>query len=180
VYKLIGIVLAAAPIALFLRAIFKGQLAKRSQELSDFKKQMDYLVWVILLLIGCGVVYSTGKLIYQFLTSWMMEFAVRRSNARFHTSSVIERTHAYFLEGGAADLADSLTSELARKAKSEFIAHAWPCRVFTRLMAAAEGYGFSLVGSGSNPYWLGGATYPATLRYPALLGDDQHVCSTSG
>ena len=67
-YKLIGIILAAAPIVLFLRAIFKGQLAKRSQGLSEFKKQMDYLVWVILFLIGCGVVYSIGKLIYQFLT----------------------------------------------------------------------------------------------------------------
>jgi hypothetical protein len=28
---------------------------------------MDYLVWVTLFLIGCGIVYSIGKLIYQFL-----------------------------------------------------------------------------------------------------------------
>jgi hypothetical protein len=67
VYKFIGIVLAAAPIVLFLRAIFKGQL-KKSQPLSEFKKQMDYLVWMILIVIGCGVAYSIGKLIYQFLT----------------------------------------------------------------------------------------------------------------
>lgn len=51
-YKLIGIILAAAPIVLFLRAILKGQLKKRSQGLSDFKKQMDYLVWAILFFIG--------------------------------------------------------------------------------------------------------------------------------
>jgi hypothetical protein len=68
VFKLIGIILAAAPIVLFLRAIFKGQLKKRSQGLSDFKKQMDYFVWAILFIIGCGVVYSIAKLIYQFLT----------------------------------------------------------------------------------------------------------------
>jgi hypothetical protein len=68
VYKLIGIILAAAPIVLFLRAILKGQLKKRSQGLSDFTKQMDYLVWAVLFLIGCGVAYSIGKLIYQFLT----------------------------------------------------------------------------------------------------------------
>jgi hypothetical protein len=68
VYKLIGIILAAAPIVLFLRAIFKGRLKKRSQALSDFKKQIDYLVFAILVLIGCAVVYSIGKLIYQFLT----------------------------------------------------------------------------------------------------------------
>jgi hypothetical protein len=68
VYKFIGIVLAAAPIVIFLRAIFKGQLKKKSQPLSEFKKQMDYLVWAILFVIGCGVAYSIGKLIYQFLT----------------------------------------------------------------------------------------------------------------
>jgi hypothetical protein len=68
VYKLIGIILAAAPIVLFLRAMFKGQLKKSSQALSDFKKQMDYLVWAILFFIGCAVVYSIGKLIYQFST----------------------------------------------------------------------------------------------------------------
>jgi hypothetical protein len=68
VYKFIGIVLAAAPIILFMRAIFKGQLKKRSQPLSDFKRQMDYLVWVILFVIACGVAYSIGKLIYQFST----------------------------------------------------------------------------------------------------------------
>jgi hypothetical protein len=48
--------------------MFKGQLKKRSQPLSEFKKQMDYLVWVILFSIGIGVVYAIGKLIYQFLT----------------------------------------------------------------------------------------------------------------
>src|SRR6516164_7837995 len=57
-----------SPIVLFLRAILKGQLKKRSQGLSDFTKQMDYLVWAVLFLIGCGVAYSIGKLIYQFLT----------------------------------------------------------------------------------------------------------------
>ena len=67
-YKLIGIILAAAPIVLFLRAILKGQLKKRSQGLSDFKKQMDYLVWAILFFIACGLAYSIGKLFYQFLT----------------------------------------------------------------------------------------------------------------
>jgi hypothetical protein len=61
-YKLIGIVLVAIPVILFLRTIFMGQL-KRSQAVSDFKKQIDYLVWIILILIGCGLVYSIGKLI---------------------------------------------------------------------------------------------------------------------
>jgi hypothetical protein len=66
-YKLIGIIVAAVPIVLFLRAIFMGQFKKKSQAISDFKKQMDYLVWMLLFLIGCGVVYSIGKLLYHFV-----------------------------------------------------------------------------------------------------------------
>jgi hypothetical protein len=61
-YKLISIILATIPVILFLRSIFIGQL-KRSQAVSDFRKQIDYLVWIILILIGCGLVYSLGKLI---------------------------------------------------------------------------------------------------------------------
>jgi hypothetical protein len=60
-YKLMAIILAAMPVILFLRNIFMGQL-KRSQAVSDFRKQIDYLVWMILILIGCGLVYSIGKL----------------------------------------------------------------------------------------------------------------------
>jgi hypothetical protein len=62
-YKLIGIILAAIPVVLFLRAIFAGQSKKKSQAVSDFKRQIDYLIWAMLLLIGCGFVYSIGKLI---------------------------------------------------------------------------------------------------------------------
>ena len=40
VYKLIGVILAAVPIVLFLKAIM-GQSRKRSQAVSDFKKHMD-------------------------------------------------------------------------------------------------------------------------------------------
>ena len=65
VYKLIGIILAAVPVVLFLKAIM-GQSRKRSQAVSDFKKHMDYVFWVIMLLVGCGVIYSLGKLLYEF------------------------------------------------------------------------------------------------------------------
>jgi hypothetical protein len=61
-YKLIGIILAAVPVVLFLRAIFPGQSKKRSQAVADFKKRFDYFLWAMLLLIGCGLVYSVGKL----------------------------------------------------------------------------------------------------------------------
>ena len=42
-YRLMAILLAAIPVILFLRNVFMGQL-KRSQAVSDFRKQVDYLV----------------------------------------------------------------------------------------------------------------------------------------
>jgi O-antigen/teichoic acid export membrane protein len=67
-YKFIGIALAVMPVVLFLRAIFMGRSKKRSQAVSEFKKQLDYAVWVILFFIGCAFVYSVGKLVFQFWT----------------------------------------------------------------------------------------------------------------
>ena len=61
-FKWIGILIAAMPVILFLRAMFMGS-RKRSQAVSNFKKQVDYLVWVILFLIGCEVVYLIVTLI---------------------------------------------------------------------------------------------------------------------
>ena len=62
--KLIGIIVAAMPVILFVRALFMGS-KRRSQAVSNFKKQVDYLVWAILFMIGCGLVFSIGKLIYD-------------------------------------------------------------------------------------------------------------------
>ncbi len=62
--KLIGIIVAAMPVILFLRAMFMGS-KRRSQAVSNFKKQVDYAVWAILFMIGCGVAFSIGKLIYD-------------------------------------------------------------------------------------------------------------------
>jgi len=65
VYKLITILAAAIPIILFLKAIFFGRSKAMKLAISDFRKQIDYLVWMILFVIGCGIVYSVGKLIYS-------------------------------------------------------------------------------------------------------------------
>jgi hypothetical protein len=62
-FKLISIILAAIPVVLFLRAIFMGPSKRRSQAVSDFKKQIDYLVWAALFLIGCGIVYGIVTLV---------------------------------------------------------------------------------------------------------------------
>ena len=67
-FKFIGIILAAMPVILFLRSIFFGKSRKGSQAMAEFRKHVDYVVWVILFFIGCAVVYAIGKLVYQFWT----------------------------------------------------------------------------------------------------------------
>jgi hypothetical protein len=64
-YKLITVAIVAIPFVLFLRTLLRGQL-KKSQQFSDFKKHMDYVVSAILLFIGCGVVYAIAKLIWTW------------------------------------------------------------------------------------------------------------------
>jgi hypothetical protein len=64
VFKLITILVAAIPIILFLKTIF-GRSKAMQLAASDFRKQVDLLVWVILFAVGCGIVYAVGKLIYS-------------------------------------------------------------------------------------------------------------------
>jgi hypothetical protein len=59
VYKLIVIIAAAMPTILLLRAIFAGRSQKTSRAFAEFKKQIDYLVWAILFVIGCVFAYSS-------------------------------------------------------------------------------------------------------------------------
>jgi hypothetical protein len=66
-YKLIVIVVVAMPTILFLRAILVGRSQKASAAFSAFKKQIDYLVWGILFVIGGLFVYSVASLIH---TMW--------------------------------------------------------------------------------------------------------------
>jgi hypothetical protein len=54
-YKLIVIIVAAMPIILALRALV-GRSQKASLVFSEFKKQIDYLVWVI---CSLSVVFSS-------------------------------------------------------------------------------------------------------------------------
>jgi hypothetical protein len=63
--KYIGIILALMPFLVFAKAIFQRSI-KRSQAAAEFKKQLDLAVTLILVFIGCAVVYSLAKLIFQF------------------------------------------------------------------------------------------------------------------
>ena len=64
-YKLITILAAAIPIILFLKTVFFGKSKVMREASAAFRKQVDYLVWGILFLVGCALAYSVGTLIYS-------------------------------------------------------------------------------------------------------------------
>ena len=64
-YKLITILAAAIPIILFLRTVIFGKSKVLREATSEFRRQVDYLVWGFVFLIGCALVYSVGTLIHS-------------------------------------------------------------------------------------------------------------------
>jgi hypothetical protein len=62
-FKFITILIAAIPVFLFLRTVLRRSTVMK-QAASDFRRRIDYLVWVMLLIIGVGVVYSVANLLH--------------------------------------------------------------------------------------------------------------------
>lgn len=63
--RLLELILLAVPVALFVRAIFPGQSKKLSQRWAALKREVDFLVWVILGVIACAILYSLATLILR-------------------------------------------------------------------------------------------------------------------
>ena len=63
-YKLITILVAIIPIVVFLKSVFFGRPQVVKQASAELRRQIDFLVWAILFLIACGIVYSTINLIH--------------------------------------------------------------------------------------------------------------------
>ena len=64
-YKLFIIFATLVPLILLWRTIFARRPKKASHAFSEFKKQIDLFVWVILFIIGGAIVYSIGELIHS-------------------------------------------------------------------------------------------------------------------
>ena len=64
-FKLIGLVIAIIPVFVFFRTLF-GQSPTMKKAVSEFQKQIDYLVWMILFLIAVGLIYSLVNLFHPF------------------------------------------------------------------------------------------------------------------
>ena len=63
-YKLITILAAAIPVILFVKTVFFGRSKVMREASSTFRKQVDYLIWAIVFVVACALLYSIGKLIY--------------------------------------------------------------------------------------------------------------------
>jgi hypothetical protein len=63
--KAITLLAASIPVILFLKNLFFRRSKVLQQASAEFRKQIDYLVWGILILIGFGLLYSVGRLIYS-------------------------------------------------------------------------------------------------------------------
>ena len=66
-FKLIAILVAAMPVIPFLRTVFFKQSKVMKEASAAFRRQVDYLVWTILFLVACALVYSVGTLIHSIL-----------------------------------------------------------------------------------------------------------------
>jgi len=64
-YKLITILVAAIPIIVFLRTVFFRRSQVLKQASAELRRQIDYLMWAILFIVGCGIVYALVNLIHS-------------------------------------------------------------------------------------------------------------------
>jgi len=63
-YKLIIILAGMIPLILFVKNVFFSRSQALKKASADLKRQIDYLVWTILVLVGLGIAYSLFKLIW--------------------------------------------------------------------------------------------------------------------
>ena len=66
-FKLISILFTVAMAFLFVRAIF-GRTTAMKRAMSNLRKEIDFLVWVMLVFIGIAVVYSVVVVLIE--PSW--------------------------------------------------------------------------------------------------------------
>jgi len=65
--KLITILAALIPVILFVKNVFFRRSKVLQHASAEFRKQVDLLVWGILILIGLGLLYSVGRLVYTMM-----------------------------------------------------------------------------------------------------------------
>jgi NADH:ubiquinone oxidoreductase subunit 6 (subunit J) len=67
IFKVIAFVAAVVPIFLFVWSMFFRRPTRPNEGFKEFKKQSDLAVSIFLLLIGCVVLFTAGKLVWAWL-----------------------------------------------------------------------------------------------------------------
>lgn len=65
-FKIIAFIAAALPVFLFVRAMLFRRPSRVSEGVREFKKQIDYAVWIFLGLIGFVGLFAAGKLLWTW------------------------------------------------------------------------------------------------------------------
>jgi hypothetical protein len=66
IFKIIAFLAAAIPIVLFVRAMFFRRPTRLSANFQEFKKQANFAVTILLVLIACVVAAGLGKLVWTW------------------------------------------------------------------------------------------------------------------
>jgi hypothetical protein len=64
--KIIVFITAMIPLIVFVRKMFFRRPSRLSQAFGEFKKQIDYAVWIFLGLIACVALFAAGKLVWTW------------------------------------------------------------------------------------------------------------------
>jgi hypothetical protein len=64
--KIIVFIAAMIPVIVFVRKMFFRRPSRLGEAFGEFKKQIDYAVWIFLGLIACVGLFAAGKLLWTW------------------------------------------------------------------------------------------------------------------
>ena len=65
-FKIIAFIAALIPLILFVRAMLFRRPTRLGEGFKEFKKQIDYAVWIFLGLVACVALFAAGKLAWTW------------------------------------------------------------------------------------------------------------------
>ena len=68
-FKIIAFAVAAYPVILFVRSVLLRKPTRFSTALKEFKKEVDFAVYVFIGLVSCTIVYALGRLLWTWLSA---------------------------------------------------------------------------------------------------------------
>ena len=63
-FKLLVLLVSLVPLLLFVKNLFFSRSERFKRASADLKRQIDYLIWTTLILVGLGIAYSLFKLVW--------------------------------------------------------------------------------------------------------------------